>query len=83
MYGVVLQIAVKERDFVLASSVLFLHISQHDILIMILRAVVSPAKALIPAIHPLLCATLQEILHIVSRIFPHAEQQLQKKRGQG
>uniref|UniRef100_A0A8C9X9X8 ATPase family AAA domain-containing protein 2 n=1 Tax=Sander lucioperca TaxID=283035 RepID=A0A8C9X9X8_SANLU len=44
------------------------------------RAVVSPAKALIPAIRPLLSATLQNILHTVSRLFPHAEQGLKRKR---
>uniref|UniRef100_A0A667YYY7 ATPase family AAA domain-containing protein 2 n=1 Tax=Myripristis murdjan TaxID=586833 RepID=A0A667YYY7_9TELE len=47
------------------------------------RAVVSPAKALIPAIRPLLSAALQDILHIVSRLFPHAEQGLKRKRDQG
>ncbi|XP_029928549.1 ATPase family AAA domain-containing protein 2 isoform X2 [Myripristis murdjan] len=46
------------------------------------RAVVSPAKALIPAIRPLLSAALQDILHIVSRLFPHAEQGLKRKRDQ-
>ncbi|XP_028281971.1 ATPase family AAA domain-containing protein 2 isoform X2 [Parambassis ranga] len=44
------------------------------------RAVVSPAKALIPAIRPLLSATLQSILHSVSRVFPHAEQGLKRKK---
>ncbi|XP_068426543.1 ATPase family AAA domain-containing protein 2-like isoform X2 [Clinocottus analis] len=44
------------------------------------RAVVSPAKALIPASRPLLSATLQNILQTVSRLFPHAEQALKKKR---
>ncbi|RVE62455.1 hypothetical protein OJAV_G00157590 [Oryzias javanicus] len=44
------------------------------------RAVVSPAKALIPAIRPLLGATLQNILLIVSKVFPHAEQGLKRKR---
>ncbi len=53
------------------------------ILIVILRAVVSPAKALIPAIRPLLSAALQDILHTVSRVFPHAEQGLRRKREQG
>ncbi|XP_068591755.1 ATPase family AAA domain-containing protein 2B isoform X2 [Cebidichthys violaceus] len=47
------------------------------------RAVVSPAKALIPAIHPLLSASLQNILHTVVRLFPHAEQGLKRKRQQG
>ncbi|KAM6936195.1 ATPase family AAA domain-containing protein 2 isoform 2-T2 [Lycodopsis pacificus] len=47
------------------------------------RAVVSPAKALIPAIHPLLSATLQNILQTVIRLFPHAEQGLKRKREQG
>ncbi|KAI3361362.1 hypothetical protein L3Q82_013546 [Scortum barcoo] len=46
------------------------------------RAVVSPAKALIPAICPLLSAALQDILHTVSRVFPHAEQGLKRKREQ-
>ncbi|KAK5598483.1 hypothetical protein CRENBAI_010127 [Crenichthys baileyi] len=46
------------------------------------RAVVSPAKALIPAIRPLLDATLQTILHAVRRVFPHAEQGLKRKREQ-
>nr|XP_054596622.1 ATPase family AAA domain-containing protein 2 isoform X2 [Nothobranchius furzeri] len=44
------------------------------------RAVVSPAKALIPAIQPLLSSTLQNVLLIVSRVFPHAEQGLKRKR---
>ncbi|CAN9514080.1 unnamed protein product [Ophioblennius macclurei] len=47
------------------------------------RAVVSPAKALIPAIRPLLGTTLQNILCTVSRVFPHAEQGLKRKREQG
>ncbi|XP_035020238.2 ATPase family AAA domain-containing protein 2 isoform X1 [Hippoglossus stenolepis] len=46
------------------------------------RAVVSPAKSLIPAILPLLKAPLQNILHMVSRVFPHAEKGLKRKRGQ-
>ncbi|XP_038145602.1 ATPase family AAA domain-containing protein 2-like isoform X1 [Cyprinodon tularosa] len=46
------------------------------------RAVVSPAKALIPAIRPLLNATLQKVLDTVRRVFPHAEQGLKRKRGQ-
>ncbi|XP_044062597.1 ATPase family AAA domain-containing protein 2-like isoform X2 [Siniperca chuatsi] len=46
------------------------------------RAVVSPAKSLIPAICPLLSAALQNILHTVSRVFPHAEQGLKRKREQ-
>ncbi|XP_034730547.1 ATPase family AAA domain-containing protein 2-like isoform X2 [Etheostoma cragini] len=44
------------------------------------RAVMSPAKALIPAIRPLLSATLENILRTVSRLFPHAEQGLKRKR---
>ncbi|XP_070767520.1 ATPase family AAA domain-containing protein 2-like [Enoplosus armatus] len=47
------------------------------------RAVVSPAKALIPAIRPLLSAALQNIIHTVSRVFPHAEQGLKRNREQG
>ncbi|XP_017265508.1 ATPase family AAA domain-containing protein 2 isoform X2 [Kryptolebias marmoratus] len=46
------------------------------------RAVVSPAKALLPAIRPLLTTTLQNILQTVSRVFPHAEQGLKRKRQQ-
>lgn len=52
-------------------------------LIVIFRAVVSPAKALIPAIRPLLSAALQDVLHTVSRVFPHAEQGLKRKREEG
>lgn len=48
-----------------------------------LRTVVSPAKALIPAIRPLLNAILQNILNTVSKVFPHAEQGLKRKREQG
>ncbi|XP_054638061.1 ATPase family AAA domain-containing protein 2-like isoform X2 [Dunckerocampus dactyliophorus] len=44
------------------------------------RAVVSPAKALILAVRPLLSAALQDILHTVSRVFPHAEQGFKRKR---
>lgn len=50
---------------------------------LILRAVVSPAKALIPAIRPLLSAALQSILRVVSKVFPHAEQGLRKKTEEG
>ncbi|KAM3838481.1 ATPase family AAA domain-containing protein 2-like, partial [Diretmus argenteus] len=46
------------------------------------RAVVSPAKALIPAVCPLLSAALQNILDTVSRLFPHTEQGLKRKRDQ-
>ncbi|XP_060937855.1 ATPase family AAA domain-containing protein 2-like [Limanda limanda] len=46
------------------------------------RAVVSPAKSLIPAIRPLLKAPLQKLLHMVSRVFPHAEEGLKRKREQ-
>lgn len=52
-------------------------------LIVILRAVVSPAKALIPAVRPLLSAALQDVLHTVSRVFPHAEQGLKRKGEEG
>ncbi|KAM6909707.1 ATPase family AAA domain-containing protein 2 [Xenentodon cancila] len=44
------------------------------------RAVVSPTKALIPAIRPLLSATLQNILNTLSKVFPHAEQGFKRKR---
>lgn len=47
------------------------------------RAIVSPAKSLIPAIRPLLSATLQDVLHIVGRVFPHAEQGLKRKTQEG
>uniref|UniRef100_A0A669E205 ATPase family AAA domain-containing protein 2 n=1 Tax=Oreochromis niloticus TaxID=8128 RepID=A0A669E205_ORENI len=43
----------------------------------------SPAKALVPAIRPLLNAALQSILLTVSRVFPHAEMGLKRKREQG
>lgn len=52
-------------------------------LLVIHRAIVSPAKALIPAIRPLLSAALQNILDTVSRVFPHAEQGLKRRREQG
>lgn len=51
--------------------------------IVVLRAVVSPAKALIPAIRPLLSTALQDILHVVSKVFPHAEQGLRRKTEEG
>lgn len=57
--------------------------SLNMMLFVIFRAVVSPAKALIPAIRPLLSAALQSILHNVIRVFPHAEQGLKKKKDQG
>lgn len=44
------------------------------------RAVASPAKALLPAIRPLLNAALHDILQTVSRVFPHAELGLKRKR---
>lgn len=50
---------------------------------MFYRAVVSPAKALLPAIRPLLNSTLQKILQRVNQVFPHAEQGLNRKRQQG
>lgn len=43
----------------------------------------SPAKALIPIIRPLLCTTLQDILHILGKVFPHAEQSFQTQKRQG
>uniref|UniRef100_A0A7N6B5R4 ATPase family AAA domain-containing protein 2 n=1 Tax=Anabas testudineus TaxID=64144 RepID=A0A7N6B5R4_ANATE len=67
-------IAITNRDFMSAMSKM-VPAAQ--------RAVVSPAKALIPAIRPLLSTTLQNILHAVSRVFPHAEQGLKRKREQG
>ncbi|KAM9353797.1 ATPase family AAA domain-containing protein 2 [Symphorus nematophorus] len=66
-------IAITNKDFMTAMSKM-VPASQ--------RAVVSPAKALIPAIRPLLSAALQEVLQTVSRVFPHAEQGLQKQREQ-
>lgn len=53
------------------------------IIFLFFRAVVSPAKALLPAIRPLLNAALQSILLTVSRVFPHAEMGLKRKREQG
>lgn len=64
-------IAITSKDFMSAMSKM-VPASQ--------RAVVSPAKALIPAIRPLLSAALQNILNTVSRLFPHAEQGLKRKR---
>lgn len=49
----------------------------------VFRAVVSPAKALLPAIRPLLNSTFQNILQTVSRVFPHAELGLKRKRQHG
>lgn len=66
-------IAITNRDFMSAMSKM-VPASQ--------RAVVSPAKAMIAAIRPLLSAALQDILHTVSRVFPHAEQGLTKTREQ-
>lgn len=43
----------------------------------------SPAKALIPIIRPLLCAALQDILHILGNFFPQAEQSFQRQKRQG
>ncbi|XP_068179412.1 ATPase family AAA domain-containing protein 2-like isoform X2 [Antennarius striatus] len=64
-------IAITSKDFLSAMSKM-VPASQ--------RAVVSPAKALIPAILPLLSAALQDILQTVGRVFPHAEHSLKKKR---
>ncbi|XP_070821724.1 ATPase family AAA domain-containing protein 2-like isoform X1 [Chaetodon trifascialis] len=66
-------IAITNRDFMSAMSKM-VPASQ--------RAVVSPAKALIPAICPLLSAALQDVIDRVSRVFPHAEQGLKRKREQ-
>uniref|UniRef100_A0A665T1U2 ATPase family AAA domain-containing protein 2 n=1 Tax=Echeneis naucrates TaxID=173247 RepID=A0A665T1U2_ECHNA len=66
-------IAIRNKDFMSAMSKM-VPAAQ--------RAVVSPAKALIPAIRPLLSTALQSILHTVSRVFPHAEQGLKRKREQ-
>ncbi|KAK0155594.1 ATPase family AAA domain-containing protein 2 [Merluccius polli] len=43
------------------------------------RAVVSPAKALIPAVVPLLSAALHNLLDTLTRVFPHVELGLKKK----
>uniref|UniRef100_H3DP25 ATPase family AAA domain-containing protein 2 n=1 Tax=Tetraodon nigroviridis TaxID=99883 RepID=H3DP25_TETNG len=64
-------IAITNKDFVCAMSKI-VPASQ--------RAVVSPAKALVPVVRPLLQATLQDILHILGKVFPHAEQSFQKQR---
>eukprot|EP00066_Takifugu_rubripes_P014421 XP_011603687.1 PREDICTED: ATPase family AAA domain-containing protein 2 isoform X2 [Takifugu rubripes] len=66
-------IAITNQDFVCAMSKI-VPASQ--------RAVVSPAKALIPVIRPLLCAALQDILHILGNVFPHAEQSFQRQKRQ-
>ncbi|KAM6968046.1 ATPase family AAA domain-containing protein 2 [Aplochiton taeniatus] len=47
------------------------------------RAVVSPAKALVPALRPLLAAAMHNVLGTLSRVFPHAEQGLERKRDTG
>uniref|UniRef100_A0AAV2MBB2 ATPase family AAA domain-containing protein 2 n=1 Tax=Knipowitschia caucasica TaxID=637954 RepID=A0AAV2MBB2_KNICA len=44
------------------------------------RAVASPAKALIPAIRPLLSTALQTIIQTVSKLFPHAELGLKRRK---
>ncbi|KAM3614165.1 uncharacterized protein V6R79_011028 [Siganus canaliculatus] len=64
-------IAITNKDFMSAMSKM-VPASQ--------RAVVSPAKALIPAIRPLLSSTLQDILLTVGRVFPHAELGLKRKK---
>ncbi|TNN02244.1 hypothetical protein fugu_009731 [Takifugu bimaculatus] len=66
-------IVITNQDFVCAMSKI-VPASQ--------RAVVSPAKALIPVIRPLLCAALQDILHILGNVFPHAEQSFQRQKRQ-
>ncbi|XP_053183237.1 ATPase family AAA domain-containing protein 2-like isoform X2 [Scomber japonicus] len=66
-------IAITNKDFISAMSKM-VPAAQ--------RAVVSPAKALIPAIRPLLSAALQNLLDTVSRVFPHAEQGLKRKKEQ-
>lgn len=52
-------------------------------LTVIIRAVASPAKALIPVIRPLLCTALQDVLHILWKVFPHAQQSFQRQKRQG
>uniref|UniRef100_A0A673A0L5 ATPase family AAA domain-containing protein 2 n=1 Tax=Sphaeramia orbicularis TaxID=375764 RepID=A0A673A0L5_9TELE len=64
-------IAISNRDFMAAMSKM-VPAAQ--------RAVVSPAKALIPVVRPLLSAALQDILQTVQKVFPHAEQGLKRKR---
>lgn len=44
------------------------------------RAVASPAKALASIVQPLLASSLANILEVVTRVFPHAEQGLKKNR---
>ncbi|XP_068611101.1 ATPase family AAA domain-containing protein 2-like [Brachionichthys hirsutus] len=66
-------IAITSRDFMSAMSKM-VPASQ--------RAVVSPARALIPAILPLLSAALQDILLNVRRVFPHAERGLKRRAEQ-
>uniref|UniRef100_A0A673A0T3 ATPase family AAA domain-containing protein 2 n=1 Tax=Sphaeramia orbicularis TaxID=375764 RepID=A0A673A0T3_9TELE len=67
-------IAISNRDFMAAMSKM-VPAAQ--------RAVVSPAKALIPVVRPLLSAALQDILQTVQKVFPHAEQGLKRKREPG
>lgn len=47
------------------------------------RAVASPAKALTPAIQPLLANTLNDALKALQKVFPHMEQTVKKKKGNG
>ncbi|XP_030644318.1 ATPase family AAA domain-containing protein 2-like [Chanos chanos] len=44
------------------------------------RAVASPAKALATAVQPLLGSALSDILNILKKLFPHAEQGLKRKQ---
>ena len=47
------------------------------------RAVASPAKALAHIVQPLLAASLDGILGVVQKVFPHAELGLRKNRDRG
>uniref|UniRef100_A0A8C4IRF7 Bromo domain-containing protein n=1 Tax=Dicentrarchus labrax TaxID=13489 RepID=A0A8C4IRF7_DICLA len=44
------------------------------------RLAASPAKPLSPVVHPLLGAALHDILEVLQRLFPHAEQGMKRKR---
>lgn len=47
------------------------------------RLATTPAKPLSAVVHPLLGATLQDILEALQRLFPHAEQGMKRRREPG
>uniref|UniRef100_A0AAR2JVI4 ATPase family AAA domain-containing protein 2 n=1 Tax=Pygocentrus nattereri TaxID=42514 RepID=A0AAR2JVI4_PYGNA len=67
-------ISISSRDFVYAMMKM-VPASQ--------RAVSSPARALDPVLQPLLSSLLANILTVLHRIYPHAEQGLKRERDSG